>query len=584
MRWRSLAALLSPGLRWQGVALLGLIGLGALAEFVTVGAVLPFLALLTQPGRVEAFLARHAGIAPEPGQAVLFGAAAFAALAAGAGGVKLLLSWTMQSFVHRLGAELAGQAYARVLSQPYAYHRRRHSSETLAMVQKVQMAIQGAFLPACLVLSAALQLALIFGLLALLDARTALGCAAGFGVLYLGITLVSRKRLQRNGQVAAAAQAARIQAIQEALGGIRNVLLDHTQPLHVARFEALERALRQAQAMNGFLASAPRYAMEAIGMAILALASVAVHRLPGGLVAALPVLGSFALGLQKMLPLTAGLYGNWSMLVGARPVLVALRGLLDLPAPPSPPAGPPLRFERTIRLEGVGFAYDASHPPVLREVDLVIPKGAVIGIIGRTGSGKSTLLDLVMGLLAPSSGRILVDDVPLDGATTPHWQKQVAHVPQTVFLSDASIAENIASTTSPARIDRALLRRAARAAAVEEFVARLPEGFETRIGEAGLRLSGGQRQRIALARALYARAGVLILDEATSALDTETERTVMRAIQALDQEVTVIIVAHRLATLADCEAIYRVEEGRMVPVNPATAPDAPGCHGSEAVA
>jgi ATP-binding cassette subfamily B protein len=227
-----------------------------------------------------------------------------------------------------------------------------------------------------------------------------------------------------------------------------------------------------------------------------------------------------------------------------------------------PPA--PLAFRSSVRFEGVRFRYLPDGPWVLDGLDLEIPKGARLGLVGSTGSGKSTTLDLLMALLVPTEGEVLVDGEPVRGARVRSWQRTIAHVPQSIYLADSTLAENIAFGVPPAEIDHARVRRAAQRAQIAEFIETRPEGYGAFVGERGIRLSGGQRQRIGIARALYRQASVLVLDEATSALDNLTEQSVLEAIDGLDRELTIILIAHRLTTVRRCDRIVELEHGVVV--------------------
>jgi ATP-binding cassette subfamily B protein len=237
---------------------------------------------------------------------------------------------------------------------------------------------------------------------------------------------------------------------------------------------------------------------------------------------------------------------------------------------------PPLPFKRDIRLQAVSFAYGADTPAVLHEVNLAVPKGARIGLIGPTGSGKSTLMDLILGLLEPTSGHMSVDGIEIRGERRLRWQRNIAHVPQAIFLADASFMENIAFGVPPDRIDHERVRAAAANAQIAEFIESQSNGYWRHVGERGMRLSGGQRQRIGIARALYRRASVLVFDEATSALDSETEVAVMESISQLGRDLTIVLIAHRLSTLRDCDVIYRLEKGHIASSGTYEATVAPG--------
>lgn len=243
--------------------------------------------------------------------------------------------------------------------------------------------------------------------------------------------------------------------------------------------------------------------------------------------------------------------------------IVEILRLPDAPQFSIPIDGRRLSFSHEITLENVCFSYPGSSRPALRDVSLVIPRGARFGVCGKTGSGKSTLMDIVLGLLSPDAGRMLIDGVELTDANRSAWQAQITHVPQLIYLADASIAENIAFGVPQEQIDRARVVMAVEQAELTEVIDNLPRGYDTFVGERGIRLSGGQRQRIGIARALYKKASVLVFDEATSALDNHTEEAVMEAIGRLDRELTVLVIAHRLTTLEGCDLLFEMSEGRL---------------------
>jgi ABC-type multidrug transport system fused ATPase/permease subunit len=355
-----------------------------------------------------------------------------------------------------------------------------------------------------------------------------------------------------------------VKTLQEGLGGIRDVQLDQTQPAFISEYKRVDAALREAQAVNEFVSTAPRYIIEACGIVLIAGMAMVLSQGPGGLIAALPVLGALALGAQRLLPLLQVIYYGWSHIVAKQRALLDVLEILDLPiGEMNFPRAVPIPFTREIALEEVCFRYVGDRPLVLDAITLTIPKGARIGFIGRTGSGKSTIVDLIMGLLKPSVGRILIDGTPLTSENLRAWQTQIAHVPQAIFLADASIAQNIAFGVPEEEVDFSRVRDAARRSELSNFIESLPSGYQTVVGERGIRLSGGQRQRIGIARALYKNASVLVFDEATSALDSETEDAVMSSISALGRELTMIIIAHRLSTVEMCDQVYRLEDGRL---------------------
>ena len=550
---------LSRHRRVQLALILVLMLAGALAELATIGAVLPFLALIADPDRavdmpfVGTLLLRLGW----QGQNMLLPVTViFVAVALSAGAVRLLLVWASQKFVFRLGHDIGVEAYRRTLYQPYPYHIARNSSGTIGDIEKVQSVVWNMLMPLMQATTAAVISVFIVGALIVIDPVVALIASAGFGALYLGISLTTRWRLHANGKVIARAYTERIKTVQEGLGGIRDVLVNRAQPAYINRFSRVDLAYRNAQTVNAFIGAAPRFIIEAVGMVLIAILAFALTRKEGGLAAVLPVLGALALGAARLLPLLQLVYNGWAQITSNHQNLLDVLKVLDQPLPTSnsrrKQAGPLLPFNHTIRLEKIGFRYHADSALILRDINLTIPKGSRLGIFGKTGSGKTTLTDLLMGLLTPTEGTIRIDDEILTSANIGGWQARIAHVPQMIYLSDGTIAENIAFAVPPGEIDWERLREAAGKAAIADFIETLPKGYGTIVGERGVRLSGGQRQRIGLARALYRRADILVFDEATSALDLETEAAVMAAIEGLDKELTVIIIAHRLSTLRSC--------------------------------
>ena len=323
--------------------------------------------------------------------------------------------------------------------------------------------------------------------------------------------------------------------------------------------------MRDAQASSLFIGGAPRYAVETLGMILIAALAYVMAQQPGGLAKTVTILGALALGAQRLLPVLQQVY---SSVVAMRAGAASVSDALDLINQPMDSAlahhsSEPLTFTRDINLRDLSFRYTTDGPWVLKDINLRIPRGERIGFIGTTGSGKSTLLDIVMGLLPATEGEVLIDDVPLQPYNQRAWQRRIAHVPQTIYLSDASIAENIAFGLPPEKIDHGRVRRAAQQAQVAAYIDSLADGYSTRVGERGVRLSGGQRQRIGIARALYNDAEVIILDEATSALDSQTELDVMKVIDELSTSLTVMIIAHRLSTLKRCNVIVELSRGSI---------------------
>lgn len=552
----------------QFVALFALMLISAVAEVVSLGAVLPFLAVLTAPERLFAYplvadLAGSMGINSAQ-ELILPLTVLFASAALLAGGLRMLLLWASMRLGLTSGSDLSIELYRRTLYQPYQVHVSRNSSEVIAgITQKVNGVAFGILQPVLVLLSSILLLVAIVSVLVAIDPFAATVAALGFGASYALIAVLNRRRLRRNSELVAREQTQVVKALQEGLGGIRDVLLDNAQPLYCEIYRQADYPLRRAQSDSQFINSSPRYAMEAIGMVLIAMLAYALSLQKGGIGNALPVLGALALGAQRLLPALQQGYGAWATIVSCQASLAETLDFLDqpLPAEAGLPSPVPLDFRDAIRFENVRFRYSDTTPWVLDGLDLQIKKGSRVGFVGSTGSGKSTTLDLLMGLLAPSSGRLLVDGHSVTGNHLRAWQGTIAHVPQSIFLADTSLAENIAFGVPKANIDMARVREAARQAQIADFIEGRPGGYDVHVGERGIQLSGGQRQRIGIARALYKRATVLIFDEATSALDNATEQSVMTAIDGLNRDLTVLLIAHRLTTVRHCDVIIELAQG-----------------------
>jgi ATP-binding cassette, subfamily B, bacterial PglK len=563
--------------RRQFVGLLFLMFVGSLTEVISIGAVLPFLGALAAPERVF----EHATLKPlllglgvqSAQQVILPLTVAFCAASLIAGGMRVLLLRLSLGYAFGLGSDLSTEVYRRTLHQAYAVHVARNSSEIInGIAIKTSEVIFYVIVPAMTLVSATLMSVAIVATLANIVPLTALASFAVFGVLYAAMVKFLRRRLKGNSETISRQSTLAIRHLQEGLGGIRDILLDGTQESFVATFRRTDLALRTAQRDNSFVGMSPRHMMESAGMVLIALIAYGFTQGGAGVAAVIPMLAALALGLQRLLPALQQLYHALSTIHGAEDSLKEMLRLLEqrLPVERAPSPTHALTFEREIRVRALGFRYSADSPWILDKQELVIPKGARVGFVGETGSGKSTLLDIIMGLLHPTRGELLVDDVPVTEANISAWRPHIAHVPQDIFLTDGTVWENIAFGVPRQNINEGAVRKAATLAQIGPTIESWSQGFDTIVGERGVQLSGGQRQRIGIARALYKRADVFVFDEATSALDSATEEAVMQAIEQMDKRITILIIAHRLTTLKNCDRIVELKRPSKSPVSPSS--------------
>lgn len=552
--------------RTQFKLLLVLMTLASFSEVLSIGAVLPFLAALTNPTRIFLHPATHPFVQllglTSADQLLLPLTIVFCVAALIAGAMRILLSWASIRLSFAAGTDLSLEIYRRTLYQPYSVHIAHNSSEVINGIStQVGEVIFFILMPSLTLISASLMLlAILVVMLSIIPAVAliAFGC---FGFVYALIIKLARKRLRAYSLIIANESTQVIKSLQEGLGGIRDILIAGSQDVFCNIYRRADYALRRAQGNNQFITYTPRYGMESLGIILIASLAYLLSKQSSGISNAIPTLAALALGMQRLLPALQQVYGAWSTINGAQTSLRDAIKMLDQPLPDSYQdiSIKQLPFEKEIFLNGISFSYNSHAPKILKGITLRIKKGSRVGFIGATGSGKSTLIDIIMALLEPTEGTLEVDGQIVTVANKRSWQAHVAHVPQSIFLADSSIEDNIAFGVPKHQIDHDRVRLAAQQAQIAESIELWPLQYETNVGERGIQLSGGQRQRIGIARALYKKADVLIFDEATSALDVETEKDVMQAIEGLSSDFTILIIAHRLSTLKNCTQIIDVE-------------------------
>lgn len=492
-------------------------------------------------------------------------------------GLRLTILWWGAKIAAQFGIELGHLLYKRILLQPYIVHISRNSSEVISgLTNKIEIIVNGAILPLLNLISSAIVVLSIGGFLLVTNFLLTIIIIIGLALSYLVIVAVSRPILLKNGRMASMQSNKQIQSLQEGLGGIRDVILDGAEDIYCNQFTVTNTLLRNMGAINQFIAQSPRYIIEALGVVLILIVTYFFALRGAGLDKdILPSIAVMGLAAQRIFPLMQQIFASWAIFNSSRAVIGEAANLTRMPIRISTAKYSPVIFEKSIELKNVSYIYPGVSSNVLSDVNLIVEKGSTLGVVGPTGSGKSTLIDLLMGLLTPSTGYMAIDSILLEPRNVRSWQTQVAHVPQNIFLSDISIAENIAFGVPLNSINMKRVVEVAKLAQIDGVISEMTNGYMSLAGERGSRLSGGQKQRIGIARALYKNAKVLILDEATSALDEITEDKVMNSLigkLAQTDGITVIMISHRLSTLKSCDRILRVESGRVFEVNSLSLP------------
>lgn len=482
-----------------------------------------------------------------------------------AGLMRVFVTWVNCRLTAALGTDITTQVFEKSLNQDYEQYIKYRAGELMSLVKDKASEVAGViFYLLTLVTSLIIGILIISGLV-ILDPLFYLGTVAILGAFYTLCAFSAKKRMKQNSQINSEGTTRITKAIQEAFGGFRDIILDDSAKFYTKVYREAELKTRQANTENLFLSTSPRYLTETVAM--VAFAGI----LWWGIVwtenfhDTLPRLGVLALGAQRLMPLVQQGYMSWAILAGSTAATQIVLKVLSKPQTKfSQRASNKLLFKKQIFFKSVDYRYPETNQWVLQGLTLKIKKGDRVGIVGSTGAGKSTLADLVMGLLHPTNGEILVDGRVLTKERMPDWRKNIAHVPQDIFLIDASYAENIALGTSREDINLNKVKKVAKKSQISSFIESRPKKYWEEIGERGRNLSGGQRQRIAIARALYKDANILIFDEATSALDGVTEDAVMRSINKIGRKYTLLIISHRNSTLRNCNKIINLNNLKKI--------------------
>ncbi|WP_201603446.1 ABC transporter ATP-binding protein [Psychrobacter submarinus] len=485
--------------------------------------------------------------------------------------VSMFTIWKLSIFGARIGTELADRLYTYYMQQSWQFHASGSSAQLTKQVSTEAARISNGIIQPLVRMNAKLVLALFISVgIVIYEPLIAILGLSIFSLAYFLLYRLVRKKLVSNGQKLSNVSTQRFRLMNEGFGGIKDVLLLNRSHDFIERFHDSGKVFARAQGTNIAISQVPRYFVELIAFgAMISLVLVLIKLHSGNLGEVLPILAVYALAAFKLLPALQQIYASVSTIKGNVAAFEAVKKDLErsfdkqkpLNENPSPIS---ISLHKSIVLQQIEFSYPGKEIAAVDGVSMSIPANSVIGLVGSSGSGKSTLIDLLLGLLIPQHGSLYVDDIRITANNKRAWQNLLGFVPQSIFLSEGTIAENIAFGVPAKDISLEQVNKALTLANLSELVNQLPEGINTKVGERGVKLSGGQRQRIGIARALYHEAQVLVFDEATSALDGITEKIVMDAIHEFSGKKTIIMIAHRLKTVEKCDLIYFMEHGKIV--------------------
>lgn len=541
-------------------------------EFLSIGAVIPFLAALMNPEVIfehdllQSFFALLSIKNPEDVVPVFtFG---FIAITISSNGLRFYLVRKSIKFNLNIGGDLGVKIYKNTLYQTYEEHTLLNSSVVISgIVEKVNSVVSNIFSPVLTIFTSLVMLIGVVSIMIYVNAAISIAVLLGFSTIYFLTLSINKKRLVGLGTVLDREKILLVKSLQEGFGGIREVIIDGTQDIYSGIFHSADLKIRRAQAQVDIIATIPKFIVETAAISLIVLVSYYMQ-FGENFQEIVPIMGMFAISGQRLMPLLQQIYVSIASIKSGNEIFKSIDKLLNLNvvARNANCENNSVEFNNEISLNNLFYGYKNSKVPILRDITFKIKKGSKIGIIGATGCGKSTLIDVIMGLLIPKGDKIKIDGIELSVENSSLWRCNVAHVPQSIYLSDSTISENIAFGIPKCKIDFNLVKKSAEMAFIDQTIESMDGKYDAIVGERGVRLSGGQRQRIGIARALYKQANLIVLDEATSALDLKTEAKVIGSFNKIKGNITMIIVAHRLSTLENCDVIIELSEGQIIKV------------------
>lgn len=549
-----------------------MLGLGFF-EMAGVASIFPLIAVLSNPSLVETnehlnTIYEYIGFADINSFLIFLTGGVFAIIVVRTL-YSALTSYGLLRFVEMRSQALSSRLLASYLRRPYVYHLNRHSADLgKTVLSEVEQVVRGSLMPALEVVSKLIIAVFLLAVVVAVDPIVAMVSIIVLAVSYTLVYVIIRGYLVRRGADRLEANRLRYKVAQEVLAGVKEVKVGGLELSYLRRYDKASVFFHLLKVRLSLVKQIPQQILQILAVGgVLTVILALLFRADGNFDEVLPVIALYAFAGMRILPVIQQLYKNIATMRFGEPALDLLindlgesndaadLALVDRNIP----------LEKGISLKQVSFAYPGSSRLVINQVSLEIPAKTIVGFVGSTGAGKSTIIDVIIGLLEPQKGSIEIDGDPINHGNVRKWQRRIGYVPQQIFVADESVAENIALGITSSKVDMEAVERAARMAELHHFITQeLPQGYATKVGERGVRLSGGQRQRMGLARALYHAPQVLILDEATSALDNITEKIVMDAVRNLSHEMTIILIAHRLTTVKECDTIFLMDHGKLI--------------------
>ena len=572
---RQLFSLLSARQVKQFYTLQVLVVVMAFTELLGIASIAPFMALvgditILEKSNIFAELYQMSGL-KDPMDFVFYAgllvlvALTFSTL------VSMFTIWKLSLYGASVGIEIADRLYAYYMQEDWQFHASGSSAQLTKQVSIEAMRITGGIIQPLMQMNAKVVLAVVISISILIyNPLIAIVGLFIFALAYFLLYKLVRKKLMSNGEEISQVSTDRFRLMNEGFGGIKDVLLFNRSHDFIKRFQDSGTIFARALGLNAGISQVPRYFMELIAFgSMIGLVLLLIKLHDGNLGAVLPVLAIYALAAFKLLPALQQIYSSVAQIKGNISAFEAVKEDLERSLSYKESVTEEVtairkNLKEKITLKNINFSYPGKLKPAVNDVTMIIPANSVVGLVGSTGSGKSTLIDLLLGLLTPKSGQLYIDETCITTENRRAWQNTLGFVPQSIFLSEGSIAENIAFGLPAKDIDLEQVNKTLKLAHLTELVEQLPDGINTKVGERGIQLSGGQRQRIGIARAIYHEADVLVFDEATSALDGITEKIIMDAIHDFNGQKTIIMIAHRLKTVEKCDIIYLMDQGKII--------------------